>query len=195
MKRSTFIILSLIPVGFILLLSIFLKERVLEAKELPVMGEVPDFEFTDTNFQTFSKQKLNGKVWVADFIFTTCAGPCPVMTENLAWIHRSYLLEKEVELVSITVYPENDSPQVLKEYAAEHKADTKKWHFLTGSREKIHDLAYKGFKFGDAENPVFHSPKMALVDKQGHIRGYYTGTDDKEIQRLFKDIAKLLKQT
>ncbi len=191
-KRTTFITLSLIPVGIILLLSIFLKERVLGEKSLPILGEVPAFEFTDTEFQTFNKKQLDGKVWVADFIFTTCAGPCPVMTENLAWIHRSYLLEKEVDLVTLTVNPAYDSPQVLKEYANKYKADTRSWHFLTGSKESILDLAYKGFKLGDEEDPIYHSPKIALIDKQGRIRGYYMGTEDDEIKRLFKDIAKLL---
>lgn len=192
MKRSAFIGLSLIPVGLILLLSIFAKERLLGAKELPVLGPAPQFELTNTESQTFSSDTLKGKVWVADFVFTTCAGPCPVMTENLAWIHRSYLLEKEVALVTVTVNPDYDSPKVLKEYAAKHQADTASWHFLTGTKEAIHDLAHKGFKLGDPENPVFHSPHMALVDAQGQIRGYYNGTDDKEIKRLFKDIARLL---
>ncbi len=192
MKRSTFIGLSLIPVGLILLLLIFLSERVVGAKPLPVLGNVPPFELINTQSQIVSNTDLKGKVWVADFVFTTCAGPCPVMTENLAWIHRSYLLEKEVSLVTVTVNPDYDSPQVLKEYAAKHKADTASWHFLTGTKEAIHDLAHKGFKLGDPENPVFHSPHMVLVDQQGQIRGYYNGTEDKEIKRLFKDIARLL---
>lgn len=192
MKRPTFILFSIIPVALIILLSVFLKERVLGAKELPVLGEVPEFEFVDTNFKTFSKKQLEGKVWVADFIFTTCAGPCPVMTKNLAWIHRSYVLEEGVDLVTLTVNPDYDSPQVLKEYADKHEADTKSWHFLTGSKDAILDLAYKGFKLGDEENPIYHSPKMALVDQKGRIRGYYMGTEDEEIKRLFKDIARLL---
>jgi len=168
MKRSTFITLSLIPVVIILLLTVYMKERVVGEKELPVLGEVPDFEFVDTNFKTFSKKELEGKVWVIDFIFTTCAGPCPIMTQNLASIHRSYLLEKDVDLVTVTVNPDYDSPQVLKKYADKHQADTKSWHFLTGSKEAIHDLAYKGFKIGDQEKLILHSAKMALVDRHSH---------------------------
>lgn len=164
------------------------------SEPLPVMGEVPDFEFINTDIEQISKKDLEGKVWVADFIFTTCGGICPKMSENLAWIHRSYLLEKDVRLVSVTVNPDYDSPQVMKEYAGKYGADTGAWHFLTGPKETVLNLAYKGFKLGGEDDPIFHSPKMVLVDRKSRIRGYYDGTDKEEVRKLFKDIARLIKE-
>lgn len=195
MVKKSFLFISFVFFGVSLVALLFVKNY-LENKSnpLPVLGEVPAFDFVDSHSKDFSSDALKGKVWVADFIFTTCAGPCPIMTENLASLHRSYLLEKDVRLVSVTVNPAYDSPKVLTEYAKKYGADTDSWHFLTGTKVAIQNLAYKGFKIGHEEDPIFHSPKMVLIDRQSRIRGYYTGTEEDEIKRLFKDISRLLKE-
>jgi len=112
----------------------------------------------------------------------------------MASLHRSFELVDGISLVSITVNPEFDSARVLKEYSKKYNANTKKWHFLTGAREEIKDLAVKSFKLGSIKEPVFHSPKFALVDRQGLIRGYYDGIQSGEISELFRDAALLLKE-
>ena len=165
-----------------------------QTKPLPVLSKVNDFQLTDSREQTFNSASLKNKIWVAEFFFTTCAGPCPIMTANLASIYRSYLLEKDVAFVSITVNPETDTAEVLTEYAKRYDADTNRWHFLTGSKEKILKIAAEEFKTGSTQNPIFHSTQLVLVDRNGNIRGYYDGTQKPGIKQLFKDIAALKKE-
>ncbi|MCC7430860.1 SCO family protein [bacterium] len=170
------------------------KEFSKPAKELPVLGTVPNFQLYNTSGSEFTNKNLENKVWVVDFIFTTCQGICLPMTEKMAFLHRAYTLEENVAMVSVSVNPETDSPEVLAEFAKTHKADTETWHFLTGSVDEIKRVTVEGFKIGSAENPVFHSDKFVLVDKKGQIRGFYTGTDQKEVDVLFGDISVLLKE-
>ena len=160
---------------------------------LPIYGEVNDFYLTDVNGKELGLPDLRNKVWVANFFFTTCSDICPMMTKHMAELNRSFELVPGIDLVSITVNPENDSPQVLRKYKQLQKAK-KNWVFLTGPREAITDLAVKSFKLGDIKEPIFHSAKFALVDKSGLIRGYYDGTNQPEINKLFKDCARLLKE-
>ena len=136
-----------------------------------------------------------GKVWVADFIFTTCNMACPVMTGNMNLVHKAFKENDDVRIVSISVYPEYDTPEVLTEYASRYNANTDRWHFLTGSEELVQDIIKNGFKIGDYEDIIFHSEKFALVDQQGQIRGYYNGMKTEEITQLKTDIKKLLGQS
>jgi len=149
---------------------------------------------TDAKGGLFSSDTLKGKVWVADFIFTTCQGPCPIMSKNMASLHRSYVLENDVRMVSFSVNPEYDSPIVLDKYAERYKANQDKWYFLTGDRSVLEKIIIEGFKVGSIEEPMFHSTRFVLVDKRGRIRGFYDGTKDAEIKNLFKDIAQLKKE-
>lgn len=135
--------------------------------ELPVLGQVQEFNLYDEKGKAFSSGELEGDIWIANFFFTTCATICPLMTKNMAALHRSFELVDDVTQVSITVNPEYDSSEVLKRYAEKYKADTSKWHFLTGTREQITEMAVKSFKLGSIEEPVFHSAKFALVDRRG----------------------------
>lgn len=160
---------------------------------LPVLGQIADFHLVNSDGKMVSLKDLKGRVWVADFIFTTCGGICPTMTANMAQVHRSYVLVDKVRLVSISVNPENDTPEVLKAYAKKFKANTDHWLFLTGPLADIQKLAVASFKLGKVDEPVFHSGYFTLVDGQGRIRGYYDGMDKKKLARLFKDIATLLR--
>ena len=160
---------------------------------LPVLGEIQNFKLLNSDGKTTTLADLKGKVWAADFIFTTCGGICPVMSANMAKLHRSYALVDDVRLVSISVNPDTDTPAVLTAYAKRYKADTSKWFFLTGVEADIQKMVVGSFKLGKIDEPIFHSGYFTLVDRQGNIRGYYDGTDKDKLAQLFKDIATLLR--
>ncbi len=163
------------------------------AASLPVFGQVSAFSLYNVEEQPFGLTNLQGKTWIANFFFTTCVDICPMMSAHMASLNRSFELEKDVHLVSFTVNPEQDSPQVLLEYAKKFKANTDKWHFLTGSREELTQIAVQSFKLGDVKEPIFHSTYFCLVDGEGRIRGYYEGMKKEGINQLFKDASILLK--
>ena len=160
--------------------------------QLPKLGSIPSFEFTDSDGNLISQEELSGKIWVADFIFTTCTMACPVMTGNMNLIHKAFKNNDKVRIVSISVYPEYDTPEILKEYASRYNANTNRSHFLTGPEENVKHVIKNGFKMGDYEDIIFHSEKFALVDQNGNIRGYYNGIKTDDIKTLKKDIRVLL---
>jgi cytochrome oxidase Cu insertion factor (SCO1/SenC/PrrC family) len=159
-------------------------------------GQVPEFSLTDQEGETVTRGDLAGKVWIADFIFTNCAGTCPMITETMSRLQRA--LPKEVHLVSFSVDPARDTPEVLAEYAKKTSADRERWHFLTGDKNTLYDLSIKGFKLaldettGTEVEPITHSTRLVLVDQEGKIRGYYGGTDEEDMKRLFTDATDLL---
>lgn len=118
-----------IGVAIFLIISFFYKFSQ-PVKELPEIGNIPQFEFTNSDGNTVTLDNLKGKVWVADFIFTTCTMACPMMTGNMNIVHKKFKKNDNVRLVSISVYPEYDTPEVLKNYASQYDADTEKWLFL-----------------------------------------------------------------
>ena len=165
-----------------------------EQDSLPVIGGIPNFEFVDSEGRDVCLSTLKGKVWVADFIFTTCTMACPIMTGNMNIIHKKYKKNDDLRLVSISVYPEYDTPEVLKKYASQYEANTDTWHFLTGNESTVKEVIKDGFKIGDYEDIIFHSEKFALVDRNGMIRAYYNGMKSEDMKKLKKDINNLLKQ-
>ena len=158
----------------------------------PDYGTVPSFELFDQLGNTFTKDELLGDVWVVDFVFTTCAGPCPIMTAQFSELQDRFLDQEDFRLLSISVNPEYDTPEVLKRYGDDYGADHSRWTFLTGDREKIRSLAWEGFHVGKEEDPIFHSTYFILVDKEGKIRGYYISSEKNEIERLWTDTELLL---
>ena len=191
-QKIRFIIYGL--VGGFLLITYFLKETNIN-NDLPSSGSVPDFEFADSNGKIITLKDMKGKVWVADFIFTTCTMACPIMTGNMNIIHKTFKNDNNVRIVSISVYPEYDTSDILKEYASRYNANTNRWHFLTGPEESVKKIIKTGFKIGDYEDIIFHSEKFALVDISGNIRGYYNGMKTEDISQLKKDINKLLRES
>lgn len=191
-QKIRFIIYGIVAV---ILLVTFLFKESSTLDDLPISGSVPDFEFTDSNGETISREDMEGKVWVADFIFTTCTMACPIMTGNMNIIHKSFKDDNNVRIISISVYPEYDTPEVLKEYASRYNANTDRWHFLTGPEESVKNIIKTGFKIGDYEDIIFHSEKFALVDVRGNIRGYYSGMETEDMSKLKKDIKRLLRET
>ncbi|CAM2066155.1 SCO family protein [Sulfidibacter corallicola] len=186
---SGFFLMFLISVG-----AFFLYEPKVMAAPLPVHGEAPDFRFTDTRGEAFPSDTLDGKVWVADFFFSTCAGPCPAMSGHMGELQTHYRERTDLRLVNFTVYPDHDTPEELAKYATKLKADTDRWHFLTGAADELLRVAVDGFKVGDPDNLLNHSQKFILVDRNQKIRGYYEGTDPEEITQLKKDIDRLLRE-
>jgi protein SCO1 len=158
-------------------------------RDLPVIGPVPDFTLTDKTGKKVSLADLKGKVWVADFVFTTCGGPCPIMTRRMRELHQALYARGVTDVVTVTftVDPETDTPPVLTEYARQFDADNLNWLFLTGDVMSIYDLSRNGFKLpaiksDDANHQVEHSPRFVLVDHRGQIRGYYEIVTDEEME-------------
>lgn len=161
---------------------------------------VPGFRLTDQDSMPVTDQTLRGRIYVADFIFLNCPTICPKMTGEMEKVYRHFRHRKDVAYISYSIDPENDSIPRLKTYAESLGAQSGKWYFVTGDQQAILTLAEKGY-YGiarkDAQSPggYAHSGGLLLVDKGGHIRGVYDGTNSKETERLIADISRLVKET
>ena len=179
-------------IGFGVIIILAMMGRIDDEEEtLPVLGELIEFQLTDQDGDHFSRKDLMGKVWVADFIFTTCAGPCPVMSGQFTELQSRFANASDFRLLSISVNPDYDTPEILKEYGDRYGADHTRWRFLTGEKERIHELAVEGFKVGSIEEPIFHSTRFILLDSQAKIRGYYISSELEEMQQLWRDVELL----
>lgn len=166
-----------------------------------VLYALPDFSLTDQSGGTFGLADLRGKVWIADFIFTRCAGTCPMQTAEKAKLQgRISELDggQDARLVTFTVDPEFDTAAVLKSYAAVHGANLRRWSFLTGKRGDLWNLSANGFRLDVAEDaknsamPILHSSRFALVDRGRRIRGFYDGLKAEGRSKLMRDLALVL---
>jgi cytochrome oxidase Cu insertion factor (SCO1/SenC/PrrC family) len=173
-------------------------------------GAVGDFALTERSGRTVRKADLLGKVWVAAFTFTRCAGPCSQVSGNMARLQHELAGQDDVLLVSFTVDPEHDTPAVLRQYADRYGADPRRWLFLTGKQDEVYRLIGESFRLGVEQtagaartpgNEVLHSTKLILVDRRGHLRGYFDGRvvgDDgkpvEELPRLKERIAALVRE-
>lgn len=161
-------------------------------------GPAPEFQLTDQEGKTVTNADLKGKVWLANFIFTRCAGPCPVMTSRMAEINQALGNKaKDVQLVTITVDPEYDTPEVLKKYGEKAGAKPDKWKFLTGPKDKIDALVVKGFLQAlskEADGMPIHSTRFVLVDREGSMRGFRDGNDPEIVQKLLMDIGEVIRE-
>lgn len=163
--------------------------------ELPVFGKVPEFSLTERNGEKVQLENLKGKVWIADFIFSTCHEACPQMTIRMNALQTSLRDNSRVRLVSFTVDPGHDTPQVLSEYAKQSRAH-QNWLFLTGDDSQVRQLVTRGF-FLPVEpekdgQTVLHSEKFVLVDQQGRIRGYYDSEASDSQDQVLADVQRLL---
>jgi len=170
------------------------------ASRLPVLGTLPDFSLTERSGSVVTRADLLGKVSVVDFIFTSCATQCPQVTAQMRKIQGFALPRwKNVQLVSLTVDPERDTPQELANYARGFSADPTRWLFLTGPRDRLDDLTRNGFKVASASpvpvdtspDAILHSVSLVLVDGVGRIRGYYQSDDPEKMVKLRGDLAAL----
>jgi protein SCO1/2 len=168
-----------------------------------VFQTIPNFNLVDESGKTFSAKSLKGKIYVTSFFFTRCGTICPKITSQLSRVQDTFLGDPEVQLLSISVDPKFDQPEKLALYAKRFDANKSQWHFLTGEKKMIYPLVLKGFHvpLADAseydaaiKNPdetFIHSERLVLVDKEGIIRGFYDGTDKKEVDRLLVEIKVL----
>jgi protein SCO1/2 len=194
---------GLIGLAFVAVLSV-VAWRWFVAKQapLPVLGTVPEFSLIERSGRQIGLPDLRGHIWIADFIFTNCAGTCPVMTTAMVELQAETAKDNmnDVKLVSITVDPARDTPEVLKRFADGYGADAVQWHFLTGDSASIQQLANKGFRLsaatsgGSGDEPIIHSNRFVLVDRQARIRGYYDGTDEVAVKQLLHDIKRLYRE-
>lgn len=166
-----------------------------EVKDLPVMGDVRPFAFMERNNQLVTRDDLSGNIWIADFVFTRCAGPCPLMTMKMRQLQKAFSNADDVKLVSFSVDPEFDTPLVLSKYAEQYEADPQKWLFLTGDKKEIYNFAQNSLKLTVKEatenSPIIHSTYFILVDRQGKIRGYYNSNEPNSLSRLATDVERL----
>jgi len=180
----------------LLVLFTFLLAGCTASREIPTFSTVPDFSLMERSNRPVTRRDLDGKVWVADFIFTHCGGMCPTMSSNMEKLQAR--LPQEVMLVSFSVDPTNDTPETLSDYARRYNADPERWLFLTGDHEAVQKLSIGGFKLaldstsGTEVEPITHSSRFALVDRQGNIRGYYGMEEADTLDRIVADVKNLL---
>ena len=161
--------------------------------------KIPAFSFVNQNGKIITDKTYAGKIYVADFFFTTCGSICPKMTNNMALVQHAYLTESRVMFLSHTVFPEIDSVAVLKRYAQEKGVNDRKWNLVTGDKKEIYSLARKAYlavKLGKPSElyDMVHTENFILVDAQKRVRGFYDGTNKEEIERLIADIQLLLQE-
>jgi protein SCO1/2 len=154
---------------------------------------IADFSFTNQNDKTITQKEYEGKIYVADFFFTTCGSICPKMTTNLAEIQKEIINNPKVMLLSHTVFPETDNVSVLKKYAIKNRVIDSKWNLVTGDKKQIYTMARKSYlavKLGKPNElyDMVHTENFVLVDSKRRVRGFYDGTKKEDIQRLIEDI-------
>ena len=175
-----------------------LEVNALRQRTVSSYGTVPEFVLVNQDGQNFGSAQLRGKIWIADFIYTTCPGPCPMISSRMSDLQKP-LEKSDVHLVSFSVDPEKDTPQILRGYAEKLQADPARWDFLTGPKSAIYKVSHDGFKLAvsdgmDEQGIPVHSTRMVLVDRHGQIRGYYDATEADAVTKLLADTNHLLRE-
>jgi protein SCO1/2 len=219
MKRVLFLAILFaicIPIGYLLI-------RPKAQKDLPIINPIDvqeemvdpemlrigqghtigDFSFQNQDNETITQKEVKGKIYVAEYFFTTCKSICPIMNSQMQRVQNEFKGNSNVKILSFTVDPETDTVAQMKRYANSHNAVKGQWHFLTGKQEDLYSLARKSFfvlkpaevtNQGDVGSDFIHTNNFVLVDGRGRIRGYYDGTNKNEITELIKDIERLLEE-
>lgn len=172
--------------------------------DLRPIARLPEFTLTNQNGSPFSLANLDGNVWVADIIFTRCAGPCPVMTRQMSELQSVLPASAPVKLLTLTTDPEWDRPEVLKRYGDKFKANFDRWTFLSGGKREVTRFAVEGLKLADVEKKpgerenerdlFIHSELFVLLDKKGVLRGSVESYDPKMKQKVLTAVRQLLKE-
>ncbi len=173
-----------------------LEVNALRQRTVSSYGNVPEFTLINQDGRNFGSADLRGKIWIADFIYTTCPGPCPMISNRMSELQEP-LKKTDVHLVSFSVDPDKDTPKVLQTYAEKLGAEPGRWDFLTGPKSTIYNLSRDGFKLAasdgsEANGIPVHSTRMILVDRHGEIRGYYDAVAADAITKLVADTTHLL---
>jgi protein SCO1/2 len=182
----------------------FSSGQVSPSSELRKFINVPPFSLTERSGKTITNADLLGKIWVADFVYTTCPGPCPLVTAGMVRVQKAVEHDPHVQLVTFTVDPQDDTPAVLAAYADKFGADPNRWWFLTGPQKPLYNLIQNGFyqvvqdnrgqPQQDGQFTVTHSTKLVLVDADGVVRGFYDGVGPDGRTDLLKGIKTLEKE-
>ena len=166
---------------------------------LQVYNTVPDFELTSSSGSVFkSKDKLAGHVWIADFIYTNCPGPCPRMTSVMRKLVREIDADSKgqsIRFVSFSVDPARDTPAILQAYADRVSAPRDRWYFLTGDVATLEMLDRRAFLLGDVDGKLEHSTRFVLVDERNRVRGYYDSLSQEDLNKLKSDALHLVGET
>jgi protein SCO1/2 len=195
--KATLILIPLLTLALLLWLR-NIEVKALRQRTVSSYGTVPAFELTNQNGQPFGSTQLQGKIWIADFIYTTCPGPCPMISSRMSELQKP-LEKSDVHLVSFTVDPAKDTPEVLRGYAEKLQAQPGRWDFLTGPQSSIYDISRNGFKLAVSDGSEeaglpLHSTRMILVDRHGAIRGYYDAAEADAVTKLLADTNHLLRE-
>ncbi len=168
--------------------------RAVNLEALGVHGQVPDFALVERSGRRVTLADLQGKVWLANFIYTECTETCPTQSLRLSHLQGEFAAAPDLRLVSITVDPEHDTPEILARYAERYHADAERWLFLTGPKRAIYALARDGFKLGvvDQQGFIMHSSRLVLVDRQARVRAYHQHDDPESLARLRDNLRALL---
>jgi len=164
---------------------------------LPVIGTIDiPYTFTDQQNRQIGQELFQGKIYVADFFFTSCPTICPIMKSQMLRIYEKFKDNDQFLLLSHSIDPEHDTVEVLNDYAARLAIEADSWHLVTGVKEEIYDTAFRyglaAMEDKNAPGGFIHSGSFTLVDRQGKIRGYYKGTEEEAVDRLIKDIRRLI---
>jgi protein SCO1/2 len=177
----------------------FLGPKKMNATGDTVYHQIPSFHFLNQDSVIVSEKDVEGKVYVADFFFTTCPTICPKMKTQMLRIYERYKDRDEVRIISHSIDPDFDTPNVLKDYATRLQVKAPKWNLLTGDKAAIYQLGQKSYMVSAQEDPneaggFVHSGAFILVDKNRHVRGIYDGTVEAEVNHLLEDMEILLKE-
>jgi protein SCO1 len=192
--KATLIAIPIVTLALLLWLR-QVEVNALRQRTVSAYGNVPEFQLTNQDGNNFGSADLRGKIWIADFIYSTCPGPCPMISSRMSELQKP--LEKtDVHLVSFTVDPAKDTPEVLRTYAERLQAEPGRWDFLTGAQSTIYNLSRNGFKLavGEEKGVPIHSTRMILVDRYGAIRGYYDAAEPDAVTKLVADTTHLLRE-
>lgn len=189
-KKYIFLTLPAILIIVILVYVWNIRSNLVSTR-LPLIKPLPTFNLRDVKGNSFTLSDMKGKITVVDFIFTRCLGPCPVMTGHMKRLYDKYSDRSDIRFISISVDPEFDTADVLKEYSRKYGVIDDRWVFLRGEMDSIVKLSEDGFLLAASDLPFGHSLRWVLVDKDATIRGYYEGTDPTGISRLEEDLTFL----
>ncbi|MCE7066703.1 SCO family protein [Dyadobacter sp. CY326] len=190
-----------------------------EERKLPILGErdwvkksvdgkevvdtiynaIPAFSFVNQEGDTVSEKIVEGKIYVADFFFTTCPTICPIMKRQMIKVYNEYKGYPDVMILSHSIDPEHDTPQVLKKFASDLGVEGNQWQFLTGQKDEIYEIGQKNYlstakEDKTADGGFIHSGAFILVDKEKHVRGMYDGTTEEGTKKLIDDMKLLLEE-
>ena len=203
---------GIIIFGFFIVLVIafvaYTYPKLKQPEKLPIIADnlghkIRPFAFIDQEGDTITNETVNGKIYIAEYFFTTCKGICPRMNENMSKVYEAYRGNDDVLFLSHTVDPIKDTVEAMKSYSLRFDADPDQWHFLTGDKQELYNNARYSYLISASDdtagisinNDFIHDEHFVLVDRHGKIRGkYYDGTNDEDVAQLIEDIGTLLKE-